>query len=118
MTITYKNTKGMTFVINVRLRRENSISVEIDLFLTKKPFLHKEQFIIPYGHQGIIAPFDFNDLEEGIKGLINIMYADSPAEEFRHEDMVEAIDILMMNEAPVVEINIVEKFNVYSTTNI
>ncbi|AHN49651.1 C1 protein [Malvastrum leaf curl Guangdong betasatellite] len=118
MTIRYKNTKGVSFVINVRLRKENSISVEIDLFSQKTPYLHKQQFVIPYSHQGIITPFNFNDLEEGIKGLMNVMYAESPADEFRHEDMIEAIDILMMQEAHVIDINLGDKFNMNSCTSI
>ncbi|ABG26122.1 C1 protein [Sida yellow vein Vietnam virus satellite DNA beta] len=116
MTIRCTTNKGLSFIINVRLRSNTEISTEIQFFSTKTPFLQKQTFRIPYRHQGIIAPFNFNQLEEGIKNLLNIMYTDAPQEDFRYEDMIEAIDILMMHEAPVIDINLGEEFMINSST--
>ncbi|AHB33494.1 beta C1 [Hedyotis yellow mosaic betasatellite] len=118
MTIKYKNNYGLSFIINVLLRSEREVSVEIDLFSTKTPFLHKQKYRIPYGHQGIIPPFDFNNLEEGIRDLLDLMYQESPPQEFKHEDMVEAIDILMMTEARVIDISLDEKFTISSSSTV
>nr|WDE40493.1 betaC1 protein [Sida yellow mosaic China satellite DNA beta] len=116
MTIRYTTTKGLSFIINVRLKSDREISTEIQFFSTRTPFLQQQHFRIPYTHQGIITPFDFNALEEGIKNLLRLMYRDSPQADFRYEDMIEAIDILMMQEAPVLDINLGEEYQVYSST--
>nr|QPF20450.1 C1 protein [Tomato leaf curl Joydebpur betasatellite] len=111
MTIKYDNKNGMEFTVNVKLTNDDSIMVHVDLTSTRSPALAKAKFRIPYGHQGFIGPFDFNDIEEGICHLLKIMYKDSTIKEFRREDMVECIDILMMNEAPVVNINVIEEYD-------
>ncbi|CAJ21290.1 C1 protein [Malvastrum leaf curl betasatellite] len=116
MTIKYTTRKGLSFIINVRLEPHREVSTEIQFYSTKTPFLQKQYFRIPYTHQGIITPFNFNALEEGIKNLIHIMYTDSHHEDFRYEDLIEAIDILMMHEAPVLHINLGEEYQVYSST--
>nr|AQU42538.1 C1 [Chili leaf curl betasatellite] len=114
MTITYNNEKGMEFTINVKINEDNSLRVRVDLCSTRSPALAKKTFMIPYGHDGIIPPFDFNDLEEGIHHILKVMYKDSDIGEFRQEDMVESIDILMMHEAPVVDIRIGDEYDVYT----
>nr|QPN01223.1 C1 protein [Tomato leaf curl Bangladesh betasatellite] len=112
MTIKYNNTKGMEFTIDVKLKEDNSIMVQIALCSTRSPAMAKKTFLITYGHDGIIQPFDFNNIEEGIHNLLRFMYKDSHVREFRQEDMVEAIDILMMHEAPVVDIRIWDDYDV------
>nr|AGA60238.1 C1 [Papaya leaf curl betasatellite] len=112
MTIKYNNGKGMVFGINVNISEDNSILVRIELCSKRSPALAKKTFMIPYGHNGIIQPFDFNNLEEGIHNILRVMYEDSHIGEFRQEDMVETIDILMMNEAPLVDIRIGDEYNV------
>ncbi|AYN61547.1 C1 [Betasatellite solanikarnatakaense] len=114
MTITYDNEKGMVFTINVKISEDNSILVQIDLCSTRTPALAKKTFMIPYGHNGIIPPFDFNNLEEGIQNILKIMYRDSNIGDFRQEDMVEAIDIMIMQEAPLVDIRIGDEYDVYT----
>ncbi|AGM90566.1 C1 protein [Tobacco leaf curl Yunnan betasatellite] len=118
MTIKYKNNKGMEFIIDVKLRANNSILVQIELISAASPALARRKFMIPYGHNGIIPPFDFNNLEEGIRHLLLIMYKDSTIGEFRQEDMVETIDILMMHEAPVHDINVQDDYDVYTLTSV
>ncbi|ADO20903.1 C1 [Tobacco leaf curl Patna betasatellite] len=118
MTIKYNNKKGMEFTINVRLRNDNSIIVQVDLISTRSPALAKAKFLIPYGHHGFTGPFDFNSIEEGIRHLLKIMYKDSTIGEFRREDMVETIDILMMHEAPVVDINVHDLYDVYTNASV
>ncbi|CAD65762.1 C1 protein [Zinnia leaf curl virus-associated DNA beta] len=118
MTIKYSNKKGMSFIIDVRLRTTRRVSVEIDLFSTTTPFLHKQRYIIPYGHQGLIGPFDFNGLEESIKNIFKVMYEDSPTGGFKAEDMIELVDILMMQEAHVIEINLDEEYKVSKHTSV
>nr|ALQ43538.1 BetaC1 [Tomato leaf curl Bangladesh betasatellite] len=112
MTIKYNNGKGMEFGINVKISEDNSILVQIELCSTRSPALAKKTFMIPYGHNGIIQPFDFNNLEEGIHNILRVMYEDSHIGEFRQEEMVETIDILMMNEAPLVDIRIGDEYDV------
>nr|AFJ54054.1 C1 [Tomato leaf curl Bangladesh betasatellite]AFJ54055.1 C1 [Tomato leaf curl Bangladesh betasatellite]AFJ54056.1 C1 [Tomato leaf curl Bangladesh betasatellite]AFJ54057.1 C1 [Tomato leaf curl Bangladesh betasatellite] len=112
MTIKYTNEKGMVFTIDVKINEDNSILVRIELCSTRSPALAKKTFLIPYGHDGIIPPFDFNNLEEGIHNILKVMYRDCHVGEFRQEDMVEAIDIMMMHEAPVVDIRIGDEYDV------
>ncbi|ANS14380.1 c1 [Papaya leaf curl betasatellite] len=112
MTIKYMNQKGLVFIIDVRLRGDESIIVHIKLSSTRSPVLVKKKFTIPYGHDGIIPPFDFNSLEEGIKNILALMYREASFDEFKQEDMTEVVDILMMQEAPVVDIRIVDDYDV------
>ncbi|ACB46961.1 C1 protein [Croton yellow vein mosaic betasatellite[India:Barrackpore2:2008]] len=117
MTIIYQNETGLKFIIDVKLKSNNSFNVIIQLFSTRSPALIKNKFIIPYGHEGIIAPFDFNNLEEGIKNILAIMYKMASFDEFKQEDMIELIDILMMHEAPVDDIHIDDEYVVYKCVN-
>nr|UWQ56668.1 C1 [Tomato leaf curl Bangladesh betasatellite] len=112
MTIKYNNEKGMEFTIDVKIDEDNSVLVKIDLCSTRSPALAKKTFLIPYGHDGIIPPFDFNNLEEGLHNILKVMYRDCRVWEFRQEDMVESIDIFMMHEAPVVDIRIGDEYDV------
>nr|CAK50814.1 C1 protein [Chili leaf curl betasatellite]CAK50815.1 C1 protein [Chili leaf curl betasatellite] len=112
MTLKYNNEKGMEFTINVKINEDNSLLVRVDLCSTRSPALAKKTFMIPYGHDGIIPPFNFNNLEDAIHNILKIMYKDSDIGEFRQEDMVESIDILMMHEAPVVDIRIGDEYDV------
>ncbi|ABG26124.1 C1 protein [Tomato leaf curl Vietnam virus satellite DNA beta VRQ] len=118
MTIKYNNKKGMEFIINVRLNEDSSILVLIELISTKSPALAKKKFMIPYRHSGIIPPFNFNGLEEGIKNLLDVMYKESTITEFKQEDMIETIDIMMMHDAPVDDINIGDEYDVFMNTNV
>ncbi|AEA76865.1 C1 protein [Tomato leaf curl Bangladesh betasatellite [India/Kanpur/Chilli/2008]] len=115
MTIKYNNGNGMEFTIDVKINEDNSILVRIQLFSTSSPALAKKTLMIPYGHDGIIPPFDFNNLEEGIHNILKVMYRDSHVGEFRQEDMVEAIDIMMLHEAPLVDIRIGDEYDVCTT---
>nr|UWQ56664.1 C1 [Tomato leaf curl Bangladesh betasatellite] len=115
MTIKYTNEKGMIFTIDVKINEDNSIIVRIELCSTRSPALARKTFMIPYGHDGIIPPFDFNNLEEGIHNILKVMYRDCHVGEFRQEDMVESIDILMMHEAPVIDIRIGDDYDICTT---
>ncbi|AEA76868.1 C1 protein [Tomato leaf curl Bangladesh betasatellite [India/Noida/Chilli/2007]] len=112
MTVRYNNAKGMEFTIDVKINEDNSILVRIELCSTRSAGLAKKTFMIPYGHDGIIPPFDFNNLEEGIHNILKVMYRDSHVGEFRQEDMVEAIDMMMMHEAPLIDIRIGDDYDV------
>lgn len=118
MTISYTNDKGMLFIINVRFRSEIKFRVDVEVFSTRSPALVKNKFSIPYGHNGIIPPFNFNDLEEGIKNILRIMYRESTIEEFKSEDMVEIIDIMMQQEAPVIDIQVNDEYHVYKNVTV
>nr|ANZ52521.1 C1 protein [Tomato leaf curl Joydebpur virus] len=111
MTIKYHNSNGLEFTVNVKLTNDNSIMVHVDLTSTRSPALAKAKFRIPYAHHGIIPPFDFNDLEEGIGNLLKLMYKDSTIREFRREDMGESIDILMMSEAQAVDMVVIGEWD-------
>ncbi|AFU81117.1 beta C1 protein [Mungbean yellow mosaic India virus associated betasatellite [India: Faizabad: Cow Pea:2012]] len=106
MTIRYTNKKGLSFIIDVRLRGPNFVLVKIQFFSNRAPALIRRRFSIPYGHDGIIVPFDFNGLEEGIQTTLEVMYKDATYEEFKREEMVEMIDIIMLQEARVRNINL------------
>nr|ADB43319.1 C1 protein [Tomato leaf curl China betasatellite] len=118
MTITYNNRKGMEFIIDVKLQEDTSFLVQIELTSTKSPALTKKKFMIPYRHQGIIPPIDFNSLEEGIKHCLKIMYKESTIWEFKQEDMVQIIDILMMEEAPVEDIDVGDEYDVFMNSSV
>nr|WIF26956.1 C1 protein [Tomato yellow leaf curl China betasatellite] len=112
MTIKYNNKKGLEFKIDVKLEEDTSFIVHVELSSTRSPALAKKKFIIPYTHEGIIPPVDFNSLEEGIKHCLKIMYKESTIWEFRQEDMVQVIDIIMMEEAPVEDIHVGDEYDV------
>ncbi|AGZ80146.1 beta c1 protein [Spinach yellow vein betasatellite] len=112
MPIRYVNQKGWVFITTVTLRGDEYIKVYIQLSSTRSPALVKKKFMLPYKHDGIIPPFDFNNLEEGIRNILDIMYRDSWFDEFKQEDMAEIIDILMMHEAPVIDIRIFDEYGV------
>nr|BBP49685.1 C1 protein [Tomato leaf curl Malaysia betasatellite] len=114
MTITYNNKKGMQFIINVRLRADDSILVQVDLFSTKSAALSKKRFLIPYNHHGITPPFDFNSLEERIGTMLKELYNASTIGDFKQEDMIEMIDIILMAEAPVMAIDLGEDYHVFN----
>ncbi|CAD65761.1 C1 protein [Ageratum yellow vein Sri Lanka betasatellite] len=118
MTIKYNNKKGMEFIVDVKLVQEDKISVQIQVLSTQSASLAKKTFMIPYGHAGIIPPFDFNSLEEGIINIIKIMYKETTIGEFKQEDMIEIVDILMMQEAPVIDINVADEYEVYSNVSV
>ncbi|ACV53152.1 pathogenecity determinant protein [Leucas zeylanica yellow vein betasatellite] len=118
MTIKYNNKKGMEFIIDVKLKEDDSIIVQVKLFSTKSPTLARQKFNIPYDHSGFIPPFDFNSLEEGIKEIIQHMYEESTIKDFKQENIVEAIDILMMHEAPVIDINLDRGYDVYGSVSV
>nr|WMV94288.1 putative C1 protein [Rhynchosia yellow mosaic betasatellite] len=112
MMIPYTNIKGLGFIIKVRLQGPKFVMVNVDFFSTRAPALIKKRFRIPYGHDGIIPPFDFNGLELGIQGMIDLLYKDATLEKFKEEEMIEMIDILMMQDANVEAINLDVDFDV------
>ncbi|CAD65758.1 C1 protein [Tomato leaf curl betasatellite] len=118
MTIKYNNNKGMKFIVDVKLMQEDKISVQIQIFSTQSASLARKKLMIPYSHAGIITPFDFNSLEEGVTNIIKIMYKDSPIGEFKQEDMIEIVDIFMMQEAPVININVSDEYDVYTHVSV
>ncbi|ABY71026.1 C1 [Tomato yellow leaf curl China virus satellite DNA beta-Dali198] len=118
MTIKYNNNKGLEFIIDVKLQEDTSILVQIELASTRSPALAKKKFMIPYRHNGIMPPLDFNSLEEGIRHCLKIMYKESTIWEFRQEDMVQVVDILMMEEAPVEDIDVGDEYDVFLNSSV
>ncbi|AWN08351.1 beta C1 [Tomato leaf curl Yunnan betasatellite] len=112
MTIKYNNKNGLEFTIDVRLEEHTSFIVQVKIWSTRAPALAKKKFMIPYRHNGIVAPVDFNSLEEGIKHCIKIMYKNSTIWEFKQEDMIDVIDMLMMEEAPVEDMDVGDEYDV------
>nr|SIP63040.1 betaC1 protein [Croton yellow vein mosaic betasatellite] len=117
MTIIYQNETGLKFIIDVRLKSNNSFHVIIQIFFTRSPVLVKNKLIIPYAHEGIIPPFNSRNLEEGTKTILTIIYRMASLDEFREEDMTEIIDILMIHEAPVNDIHIDDEYVVSKYVN-
>ncbi|ADO95332.1 C1 protein [Papaya leaf curl betasatellite-Panipat 6 [India:Panipat:Papaya:2008]] len=118
MTIRYTNSNGLRFIIKVRLHGTKFVMVEIEFFSTRAPALIKRKFKIPYGHDGIIAPFDFNGLEEGIQGMIDLLYKDATYAKVKHEELVEMVDLLMMQEANVENINLDVAYDVSNNVTV
>nr|AGH33885.1 C1 protein [Tomato leaf curl China betasatellite] len=118
MTIRYKNMKGLEFLIDVKLQEDTSILVQIELRSTQSPALAKMKFMIPYRHDGIIPPFDFNSLEEGIKQCLKIMYKESTIGEFRQEDMLQVIDILMMESPRVEDVDVGDEYDAFTNSSV
>nr|AGH33884.1 C1 protein [Tomato leaf curl China betasatellite] len=118
MTIKYNNTKGLEFILDVKLEEDSSFLVQIELGSTRSPALAPQTFMIPYRHQGIIPPIDFNSLEEGIKHRLKIMYKESTVCEFKQEDMVQVIGILMMEEAPVEDIYVGDEYDAFMNSSV
>nr|CAQ35107.1 betaC1 protein [Tomato leaf curl China betasatellite] len=118
MTIKYNNKRGLEFKIDVKLEADTSFLVQVELSSTRSPALAKKKFMIPYRHQGLIPPIDFNSLEEGIKHCLKIMYKHSNIWEFRQEDMVQVIDIIMMEEAPVEDIDVGDEYDVFMNSDV
>nr|WMV94290.1 putative C1 protein [Tobacco leaf curl betasatellite] len=118
MTIQFQNQKGMEFLLDVRLKDDNSIMVQIPLFSTRFSALTTKKFMIPYGHNGIVPPFHFNNLEEGIPNMLAFMYKESTMGDFKQEDMVEGIGVLLIEEAPVIEINVMDEYDVFTHSSV
>nr|ANC48018.1 C1 protein [Tomato leaf curl betasatellite] len=118
MTIHYTNTRGLKFIIEVRLQGPKFVMVKVQFFSTRAPAMIKRRFNIPYGHNGIILPFDFNGLETGIRDMIEYLYKDAHYEQFKQEELVEMIDILMMQDANVMDINVDVAFDVTQNATI
>ncbi|AHE80676.1 beta C1 protein [Tomato leaf curl Java betasatellite] len=118
MTISYRNNQGMVFIINVRIKSEMQLADEVEMLSTRSPAVVKHKFSIPYGHNGIMPPFNFNALEEGIKNLLRIRYRDSTIEEFKSEGRVEIIDMMMQQEAPVIDIQVNDEYHMYKSVSV
>ncbi|APW35717.1 betaC1 [Pea leaf distortion betasatellite] len=117
MTIEYRNNKGLGFIIDVRRQGAKFVMVKIRFSSTRSPALIKRRINIPYGHDGIIIPFDFNGLETGIRDMIETLFKDTAMEEFRVEEMIEMIDLLMMQDANVENINLDVEYDVTNNTS-
>nr|AFA26477.1 beta C1 protein [Cotton leaf curl betasatellite] len=115
MTIKYTHEKRMVITVDVKIPEDNSILVRNELYSTRWPVKAKKSFMIPYGPEGIITPFDLNNSAEGIHHMLKFMYRVCHVRDFRQEDMVEAIDIMMMHEAPLVGIWIGDEYDVCTT---
>nr|AGH33883.1 C1 protein [Tomato leaf curl China betasatellite] len=118
MTIEYNNHKGLEFIIDVKLQEDSTILVQIELASTRSCSPLPSHFMIPYRHNGMIPPLDFNSLEEGIGHCLKIMYKESIIWEFRQEDMVQVVDILMMEEAPVEDIDVGHEYDVFLNSSV
>nr|SIP63037.1 betaC1 protein [Croton yellow vein mosaic betasatellite] len=117
MTIIYQNETGLKFIIDVRLKSNNSFHVIIQLFSTRSPVLVKNKFIIPYGHEGIIPPFNFSNLEEGIKNILTIMYRMASFDEFMGAQRTAIKYIQIKEESPVNDIHIDDEYVVSKYVN-
>nr|QBO66594.1 pathogenicity determinant protein [Tomato leaf curl betasatellite] len=112
LTIKHTNERGMVITVDVKIHEDNSILVRIELCSTRSPALARKTFMITYIHDGNILPCHFNNLEEGIHNILKTMYRDCYVGHFCQEDKVEAIDIVMMHEAPFVDIRVAHEYDV------
>ncbi|ACP40518.1 C1 [Emilia yellow vein betasatellite] len=103
MTITYKNTKGVKFIIDVRLCPR--LNVQVTMISTKEPILSKATYTLPYNHNEIEEPFDFNGTEEAIRNTIQVMVHDIPFNDIKSEDILDSIDITMMDRFVFIDLD-------------
>ncbi|CAJ87656.1 C1 protein [Siegesbeckia yellow vein Guangxi virus satellite DNA beta] len=103
MTITYKNGKGVTFTINVRL--SPNLKVHLSMLCTNEPIMSRFTYTLPYEHEDIIAPFDINGTEEAIKDTIEIMTENVSFKDITREELLDSIDTMMIERFQIIELD-------------
>ncbi|CBX51427.1 beta C1 protein [Ageratum leaf curl Buea betasatellite] len=117
MTIKYKNNKGVTFVINVYVQGER-INCKIQVTATKEAYMSYTTYQIPYSFEEVIIPFDFNGTEEQIANAIKLIFNELNYRELRHEDIVEAIDMVMAENENIFNMQIIEPHRIKTKTSV
>nr|CAQ63452.1 replication association protein [Ageratum yellow leaf curl betasatellite]CAX68215.1 putative C1 protein [Ageratum leaf curl Cameroon betasatellite]CAX68216.1 putative C1 protein [Ageratum leaf curl Cameroon betasatellite]CAX68217.1 putative C1 protein [Ageratum leaf curl Cameroon betasatellite] len=117
MTIKYKNNKGVTFVVNVYLQEER-INCKIRMTANKEAYVSSTTYDIPYSFEEVIIPFDFNGTEEQIANTIKIIFNELNYREMKHEDIVEAIDMIMAENENIFNMQIIEPHRVNTKTSV
>ncbi|BAF64266.1 putative betaC1 protein [Honeysuckle yellow vein mosaic disease associated satellite DNA beta-[Nara]] len=112
MTITYNNGKGIKFVIDVRLHQ--ILRVIVQVYSTNQPVLTGFRCDIPYIYVHMVPPFDFNGTEELIKDTLELMYDGSDISNFKQEEMIDSIDMVMMHWLTDMGVDTVDRYSVRS----
>nr|QID21124.1 beta C1 [Tomato leaf curl betasatellite] len=113
MTIVYNNGNGIKFIIDVRLQQ--FIRVQVQVYSTNQPVLTGIRCNIPYTYVQMVPPFDFNGTEELVRDRKGLMYVNSDISNFKQEEMIETIDILMMHWLSDMGVDTVDLYSVRNT---
>ncbi|BAF75929.1 betaC1 protein [Tomato yellow dwarf disease associated satellite DNA beta-[Kochi]] len=110
MTITYNNGKGIKFIVDVRLHQ--LLKVIVQVYSTNKPVLTGFKCHIPYTYVQMVPPFDFNGAEELIRETLELMYEDSDISNFKQEEMIDSIDMVMMHWLGHMGVDTVDRYTI------
>ncbi|BAF64265.1 putative betaC1 protein [Honeysuckle yellow vein mosaic disease associated satellite DNA beta] len=116
MTITYDNGKGIKFIVDVRLHQ--IIRVLVKVYSTNQPVLTGFKCDIPYTYAHMVLPFDFNGTEELIRDTLELMYDGSEFSNFKQEEMIDSIDMVMMHSLTHMGVDTVDRYDVRSSYTI
>ncbi|ALO02613.1 BC1 [Chayote yellow mosaic Benin betasatellite] len=117
MTIKYKNNKGVTFIVNVYVQ-EARINCKIQMTANKEAYVSSTTYDIPYSFEEVIIPFDFNGTEEQIANAIKQIFNGINYREMRHEDIVDAIDMVMAENENMIGMQIIEPHRIKTKTSV
>ncbi|AEL22995.1 C1 protein [Vernonia yellow vein Fujian betasatellite] len=107
MTITHTTNKGIRFVFSLQKKQEHFL-VTVKVINTSSPVLSKHTYKIRYDYQWNAVPFDFNGLETSMKNTIEVLYHDSSYNDFKEENMIDAIDTIMFDTNMILGVEIIE----------
>ncbi|BAD23958.1 putative C1 protein [Honeysuckle yellow vein mosaic betasatellite] len=110
MTITYNNGRGIKFIIDVRLHQ--IIRVIVQVYSTNQPVLTGFKCNIPYTYVQMVPPFDFNGGRGAYQGHTGIWYDRSDISNFKQEEMIDSIDMVMMHWLSDMGVDTVEKYSI------
>nr|AGO64143.1 beta C1 protein [Honeysuckle yellow vein mosaic betasatellite]APC93974.1 beta C1 protein [Tomato leaf curl betasatellite] len=113
MTIVYNNGNGIKFIIDVRLQQ--FIRVQVQVYSTNQPVLTGIRCNIPYTYVQMVPPFDFNGTEELVRDTLELMYDDSDISNFKQEEMIDSIDMVMMHWLSDMGVDTVDRYVVRNT---
>ncbi|BAF49382.1 C1 protein [Honeysuckle yellow vein beta-[Japan:Masuda:2003]] len=110
MTITYNNGRGIKFIIDVRPHQV--IRVIVQVYSTNQPVLTGFKCDIPYTYVQMVPPFDFNGVEELIRDTLELMYDMSGISNFKQEEMIDSIDMVMMHWLSDMGVDTLDRYSV------
>nr|UYS88332.1 BetaC1 [Cotton leaf curl Gezira betasatellite] len=117
MTITFRNTKGVQFRVDVFLKQDH-IDCKIEVTATKESYLRKSTFFIPYHFADIFIPFDFNGSEEEIMNGLRNMFKDSTHQMIKTEELVDLVDMMMAENVNVLGMDLINHYRIINKSSV
>nr|WRW55972.1 putative beta C1 protein [Cotton leaf curl Gezira betasatellite] len=117
MTITFRNTKGVQFRVDVFLKQDH-IDCRIEVTATKESYLRKSTFIIPYHFADVFIPFDFNGSEEEIMHGLRNMFKDSTHQMIKTEELVDVVDMVMAENANILGMDLFNHYRIINKSSV